>query len=97
MSPWETLLVLSIFALIIFLSIFLYSWAWEWSIKKTIEKRKKKFGADYQEEALRRFNEKYPNCGEGSYEYHLYYLDIEKQVLKERGAKRFDIMQIRYP
>lgn len=65
-------------------------------LKKTIEKRKKKFGDDYQEEVLRRFNEKYPNTGEGSYEYNQYYLDIEKEVLEERGAKRFDKIQIRH-
>lgn len=81
--------ILGVIGLIIVCNILLI-WFSGWADEKGSEKRKKKFGDDYQDEALRRFKEKYPGKGIGSYEYVKYYDKIEREVLKERGAGRFD-------
>jgi hypothetical protein len=60
---------------------------WEWSNKKNTEKKRQMWG-DYEKEALKIFEERYPGNGVGSYEYIQHYADIEKEVIKERKIKR---------
>lgn len=85
--PWEY--ILGMLILIVVCQVFLVMFT-GWAEEKGTEKRKAKFGDDYQEEALRRFKERYPGNGVGSYEYLKHYEKIEREVLKERGAGRFD-------
>jgi hypothetical protein len=92
-EKWLSLFFFLEFLGIIIIGGILRDWYIRRNFTKSIEKKKKKFGEDYLEETIRRFEERYPDNKNSvpqdgiSYFYARNFRKVEKEVLKERKHK----------